>query len=79
MKRITIEEKWIKIISVGAFYDNCTSDRAPSVVFLNEVYDENKDYNAELKKAVAEWNDNPRWTDYPEMYDYWKTIKIEEI
>ena len=78
MKRIITEEKYIEIISVGAFYDNKSSDRAPSIIYLKEVYQKGKDYNAELQKAIKEWRANPSWTDYPKIVEYWETIEIKE-
>lgn len=79
MKRMIIEELYIQIVARGVLYDNISSEQANDTVYLDEAYQEGKDYNTELYKAEMQWRKGKEWTSCPEIRKYWKTLEIKEI
>jgi len=79
VKKETIEQKYITIVAFGCFYCNNSSDRAEDIVYLDEPYDTDKDYQTELQKAIEQHNSTRNWNKTPEIITYWKTIAEKNI
>lgn len=79
MKRQIIEEAYIKIVASGEFYDSHSSSRSDDIIYLDERFDENKDYSLELEKANKQFAKERHWNNAPEIIRYWKTVSINTL
>ena len=79
IKKMIIQQEYVTIIANGAFYDNKSADKTEDIIYLNEPYNPEKNYQVELQKAKEKYNSTRPWNEPPEIVYYWKTIEEKYI
>lgn len=76
MKRRIIEEMYVQIVAGGVNYDSHSSSCSKPIIYLDEPFDENKDYTAALEQAKAQYQRDKPWNSTPKLVKYWKTVSV---